>query len=884
MESRAGFANRFLVGGPFTNRMHRRIRDLAPLMQTLSQLDVQWRAQAFDGPIVELAPFERLGNKDPIPFWLLRARVWSSALQDVALETGGTGKIDLFLAGERVHQVDSKDRTLRAHRRVVATFDQGWNDITVRLEKMSPNGVSFSLRVRRLDGQPVAGLRWALPQGAGPGAGLCDAVDLALTQRATEDGWTLAASARAEGLLPQRAETRWAIAVDGAPAPLAEGPLAMAALATEARTLEATLPAAGAEATVALIVDGERCRERTILHRDTLRRRLLSAEAAVAEVATGLAEGTRASLAYHATRTRALLEDNDPREALVAEDVAALEQLLATARSGRDPYEALGGVVTRAYRSAYDGSLRRYVVLVPPSYLRRPNARFPVVVAAHGLLYSPEDMARIISGTPSRPGRALSKASRQFAFPDHGALVVAHDGYGDAGHRPPGEVDILRVIAEVKAAYRVDPDRVSLTGFSLGGSVGFWVPLHSPDLFSAAAPLCGYPNLSEYGRVRWQHKRPWEEVIIDHDSPARFADNGRYLPLRIVHGERDRPERSKVVVDRYRALSYRVDFEIPKGRGHHIWDDAYQDGTLVRWLARQRRPSTAGRPVLKTARYRWNKAYWLRLDRFARWGAFGELRGRLDKRRRRIIVDTDNVSAFTIVASGLEAIRDDRRELVVDGQGLGTVGLDADLFLGRGDDGRWRLTDLVDVPADHKRPGLEGPLRDLWYEPFVVVYGTQDPLQTEANRMTAQAVSRYSPWIDLAAPVFADTELQPHELAGRHVVLVGNPASNLHTRAAVARGLPVTFEADALVFDGHRYEGEDVGISTILPSPFDEDRYLVLHAGVGAQGTLSARFLPEWAPDYLVYDSRIRARWWDYVLGPREVLAGGFYDEAWQVP
>ena len=40
-------------------------------------------------------------------------------------------------------------------------------------------------------------------------------------------------------------------------------------------------------------------------------------------------------------------------------------------------------------------------------------------------------------------------------------------------------------------------------------------------------------------------------------------------------------------------------------------------------------------------------------------------------------------------------------------------------------------------------------------------------------------------------------------------------------------------------------------------------------------------YLPEWVPDYLIYDRRIRTRWWDHILSDREVLAGGFCDEDW---
>ncbi|MCA9513355.1 MAG: hypothetical protein KC635_00275, partial [Myxococcales bacterium] len=196
---------------------------------------------------------------------------------------------------------------------------------------------------------------------------------------------------------------------------------------------------------------------------------------------------------------------------------------------------------------------------------------------------------------------------------------------------------------------------------------------------------------------------------------------------------------------------------------------------------------------------------------------------------------------------------------------------------------RWRLADAPPDATGRKRHGVEGPLRDVWNGPFVVVWGASDPGEADANRLTAEAVRRYNPWTELAMPMLADTEVTPEDLRGRGVVLVGGPRGNRVVRE-IADRLPVTFEPGALVFGGKRYAGDGVGISTVFPSPFDPEQVIVLHAGVGPEGTLSARYLPEWAPDWLIYDDGMRATWWDYFLGKRQVLAAGFYDERWGLP
>jgi|GEM_PF-1840278 len=877
-----GWVNRFLVAGPITDWKLRRIDDPVRLAEALG--DTPTRVETYPDPIIELAPRERLGKKDVRPVWLLRARVYSPDERDVVVEGGAVGTARVVLAGKTLLDGDQEERLLPASHPMPARLAAGWNELYVRLEKLSPYSVRLNLRVRDADGRAIAGLAWDVPEGTeAPAAeSLCAALAPELRVEATPKGFVARGSSAPLGLVPPPREVQLGLRLAGVDAPLATAPFDVATAATGVEaTLSAPVPPGDGTAKLELTVNDATCATLEVRRRPELVKRLAAAETALQTLPASLPSTVRDSLDFLAQRARERLEASSEHTARIVDDLDLLDALLPDARAGRDPYAARTGVVTRAYRSRLDGKLQRYVILVPERYARHPDADMPLIVAAHGLFYDPEDMVRIITGTSMRPGSALARGlPDHFDFGDLPALIVADDGYADAGQRPPGELDVLRVIEEVRKSYRVDPRRVSITGFSLGGSVSFWIPLHYPDLFSAAAPLCGYPNLEEYHSVRRiRNHRPWETRLLGTEGIVEYADNGRYLPLRIVHGGKDNPRRSEVVVERYQKLRYEVDFTVLEDEGHYIWDESYADGSLVTWLARQRRPETPTRPKLRSARYRWSKAGWLRLDRLRREGHFGELDGRLTKRELR--VDTDDVAAFTILVSDLGAAKGETRELVVDRQKLGERSLNGDISLSRGEDGAWTVTDFPDVPEGHKRAGVEGPMRDIWYDPLVVVYGTEDPLQTEANRLTADAMKRYSPWINAEAPVLRDVDATAEDLRGKHVVLIGNPRSNRWTRAAEAE-LPVRFEDDALVFAGKRYEGEDVGISTVWPSPFDRDRTLVLHAGVGRVGTLAARFLPELSPDYLVYDGRLRRTWGDYLLGAREVLAGGFYDGMWR--
>ena len=160
------------------------------------------------------------------------------------------------------------------------------------------------------------------------------------------------------------------------------------------------------------------------------------------------------------------------------------------------------------------------------------------------------------------------------------------------------------------------------------------------------------------------------------------------------------------------------------------------------------------------------------------------------------------------------------------------------------------------------------------------------PAELEANRLTAERLSMHAPWIAVRVPVMADVEVTDADLIGRSVVLVGRPAVNALTMRAVPalEAAGIRFTDGGLEVGGRHFEGPEVGISVVRPSPFDPDRYLVLHAGLGPDGTLSARYLPELSPDFLIYDSRMRAVFGDRILGPREALMGGFFDSNWAFP
>ncbi len=824
------------------------------------------------GPVIELAPDGKLEGRAVGPVWVLAAKVYSDKAQPARMLLSVNGQAHVALNGKLVHEERGDQYLLLDHRTVKVELVQGWNSVAVRLEKISPYAVRLALRIRAVDGAPLPNA-WAID---GSGGGVCDALAVALEPRVSKSGWTIGAKVEAKGLLPWPLPAKLTVRV-GAVA-------GEASFDGDAAQVSVEVPDAAAAITVE--VDGSKCLAKDLKVVAARARYLVAREKLDEVLAAGsanLGPGDRESLQYQADDAQRLIEaaavGDAPRrlEGALQHFEAHVRGLAAGGRPFAEP-----GLHIRAYRSEFDGTLQRYVIVVPKTYAKADAA--PLVMLAHGLEYTPEDMMRIALAKPSGPGEALRSGSIYKwdpPEPPNGAILVAHDGYGNAGQRAPGEVDVRRVIDEMKAAYRIDPRRVSISGFSLGGSVAFWVPFHAPSVFSASAPLCGYPNILEYRTVKAASKKAWEPRLLDEDGVAPYAEGGKYLPLKMVHGAMDGPSRSELLHNRYKTLRYPSELDIPQ-LGHNVWDHAFEDGTLLKWLAARKRPAVAPQPVVRSGRYRWSTNYWLAIDRFEDEAQFGQLDGAF--KGERIQVSARNVAAFSVLGRELGERADKPQTIVVEGKNLGehVIGKDGRLHLSRGAKG-WEVTPTIDRAVGAKRAGVEGPLGDVWFGPLVVIYGTQVVNEIEANRLAADRLAMHAPWIDLRVPVLADVLVSEADLVGKSVILVGRPETNLITRrfAPDLEKAGFRFVEGALVVGERRFEGPEIGLSVVRPSPWDPERYVVLHAGVGIDGTLSARYLPELSPDYLVYDNRVRAVFGDRILGAREVLLGGFFDAAW---
>jgi predicted peptidase len=132
---------------------------------------------------------------------------------------------------------------------------------------------------------------------------------------------------------------------------------------------------------------------------------------------------------------------------------------------------------------------------------------------------------------------------------------------------------VIGMLDAVGKEFKTDKNRLYITGLSLGGFGTFGTVSARPDLFAAAAPVCGgWPG-------------------------AKGVKGMAAVPFWIFHGGADNvvpAMLSKSIADALKAAGGTVKHTEYPGVGHNSWTRAYNTPELWEWLFAQKKKS-AGR-------------------------------------------------------------------------------------------------------------------------------------------------------------------------------------------------------------------------------------------------------------------------------------------------
>jgi predicted peptidase len=136
-----------------------------------------------------------------------------------------------------------------------------------------------------------------------------------------------------------------------------------------------------------------------------------------------------------------------------------------------------------------NGLRMRYTIALPNSLaLDKP---VPLVLALH------------YGGTVTPfYGRGFLTLLVEPALKDLSAIIVAPDCPGQGWVDPISEKAVLEVLENIKSYYKVDPNKIVVTGFSTGGVGTWYFAQRHTQLFSAAIPISAVPESKTFPAIK----------------------------------------------------------------------------------------------------------------------------------------------------------------------------------------------------------------------------------------------------------------------------------------------------------------------------------------------------------------------------------------------
>jgi predicted peptidase len=196
-----------------------------------------------------------------------------------------------------------------------------------------------------------------------------------------------------------------------------------------------------------------------------------------------------------------------------------------------------------------------YLLYLPKDYEQQES--WPLLLFLHGAGERGDDINLVKKHGPPK----LIEAGKEFPF-----IVVSPQC-------PRGRwwetFELAALLDEIEEQYKVDKDRVYVTGLSMGGFGTWALAAYQPERFAAMAPICGGGD-----PIR-----------------ARFAAG---VPAWVFHGAKDPVvplERSETMVEALKKArgSVEVKFTIYPEAGHDAWTATYDNPAFYQWLLEHKR-------------------------------------------------------------------------------------------------------------------------------------------------------------------------------------------------------------------------------------------------------------------------------------------------------
>src|SRR6266704_2223053 len=552
-------------------------------------------------------------------------------------------------------------------------------------------------------------------------------------------------------------------------------------------------------------------------------------------------------------------------KAYAANAIAALDKGLGRVKeleSGAPSWPKQKGRLVRAYISAVDGSVQPYGMVIPDSYNGQPP-RLDLVL--HGRGATLNEVSFIAAHDGAQPVPA-----------DQNFIQMEVFGRTNNAYRWAGETDIFEALASVRQRYNIDPDRIVLRGFSMGGAGTWHVGLHYPGRWAATEAGAGFTETRIYAKQ--DNLPPYQQAALHIYDAVDYSLNAFDVPTVGYGGEIDPQAQGAINI---REQLTREGFHFEKGpyrwtthdlralfltgpnTAHKFHPDSKQESEafIVKALETAGQAPSHLRFVTYTTRY--NRCFWITVEGLEHSYERADVEATRSADGKQVTVSAKNVSRLKLAGAA--------GAFVIDGQPLAAKAADP-VFEKK--NGKWMLQNGHAGLA--KIHGLQGPIDDAFMGPFLCVRPTGDawnPAAQEYGRKTLDRFNaEFAKWMRGDVRIKDDRAISAGDIADYNLILFGDPGSN-RLLARVAGKLPIHWTKKEIALGDRKFNAADHVPVLIYPNPLNPKRYVV----VNSEHTFAEK-------EFRGTNALLFPRLGDYAVVQSDgaVALSGFFNESWQ--
>ncbi len=476
---------------------------------------------------------------------------------------------------------------------------------------------------------------------------------------------------------------------------------------------------------------------------------------------------------------------------------------------------APGAVFHRTFRSRVDGSAQYYAVAPPTPF--DPTVAYGMLLTLHGAntegfslaqQYSPKDWLYIIAPTNRRP--------YGFDWEEWGTL------------------DALEVLDHATESYHPDPTRIYLAGHSMGGHGTWHIGTLFPGRFATLGPSGGWISFYSY-----THALMPTGAFARSEAASNtlaYMSNLAHRGVYVIHGGADPTvpvSEAEMGVAAARMYTSDVDLWIQPGANHYWTLPGYPGRACVDWP-----PLFAFMQAHRLDPTELDFTFTTPSPSVSPTHSYVTVLSESDAHHDCVVSSAHTGSTVTVTTSNV-------RGMQLDGAMLASKGVTQAVVNGAPYPVSGHA--MAIGPQDGKRPGVHGPLNEVFHQPWCFVYPDG---ATVYRQYAAYLLSNWSLTGNGQACALPLSALSTDVRAAYNIVYLGVASGDIPALV----GSSITWDANRIALPSGSYPSS--AMAMVFP---ENGRLSAAFTGSAGSEYLLFRLMPLEAgfaaPDYLVFDA-----------------------------